>query len=66
MKQYLLPAALMLCALTGSAHAEHYVMVHHGQGMDPFWPVVELGARDSAKAIGAQYETLFAPSGTPD
>jgi len=75
MKKYLLSAALALSALTGSAHAalalsaltgsaqaEHYVMVHHGQGMDPFWPVVERGARDSAAAIGAQYETRFSPS----
>jgi len=62
-KKYLLSAAVVLSALGSSAQAERYVMVHHGQGMDPFWPVVEQGARDSAKAIGAQYETLFAPSG---
>jgi len=63
MKKYFLSATLALSALAGSAQAEHYVMVHHGQGMDPFWPVVERGARDSAAAIGAKYETRFAPSG---
>jgi len=53
----------MLSVFVGNAQAERYVMVHNGQGIDPFWPVVEQGARDSAKAIGAQYESLFAPSG---
>jgi len=62
-KKYFLSAVLALSAVVSSAHAEHYVMVHHGQGMDPFWPVVERGARDGAKAIGAQFESLFAPSG---
>jgi len=64
MKKYFVCTALAITALLGSAQAEErYVMVHHGQGMDPFWPVVERGARDSAAAIGAKYEALFAPSG---
>jgi len=63
MKQHLLSATLAVFAFSSSVHAERYVMVHHGQGMDPFWPVVERGAQDGAKAIGAKYETMFAPSG---
>jgi simple sugar transport system substrate-binding protein len=43
--------------------AERYVMVTHTQGTDPFWPVVEKGAKDAAAAIGAELEYNFAPSG---
>ena len=33
------------------------------QGTDPFWPVVEKGAKDAAAAVGADLEYNFAPSG---
>ena len=36
--------------------AERYVMVTHTQGTDPFWPVVQKGGEDAARAIGAQFE----------
>jgi len=54
-------AAFLLTA--GAAHAERYVMVTHTQGTDPFWPVVEKGAKDAAKALGVELEYNFAPSG---
>lgn len=53
--------AAMLAA--SPAMAERYVMVTHTQGTDPFWPVVEKGAKDAAKAVGADLEYNFAPSG---
>lgn len=62
MKKLLLAAAAVM-ALAGTAHAERYVLITHTQGTDPFWPVVERGARDAAAAIGADLEHLFAPSG---
>ena len=37
---------------TGTAFAERYVMVTHGEGKDPFWPVVQKGGEDPARAIG--------------
>ena len=62
MKKILLAATAAL-ALTTSALAERYVMITHTQGTDPFWPVVEKGGRDAAKAIGAELEYNFDPSG---
>jgi len=59
----LLFAAVAALVLTGNAFAERYVMVTHTQGTDPFWPVVEKGAKDAAKAIGADLEYNFAASG---
>ena len=50
-------------ALASSVSAERYVMVTHGEGKDPFWPVVEKGGRDAAAAIGADFEYNFDPSG---
>ncbi len=50
-----------LCAT--SAMAERYVMITHTQGTDPFWPVVEKGGRDAAKAVGAELEYNFDVSG---
>lgn len=49
--------------LAGAAYAERYVMVTHTQGTDPFWPVVETGAREAAEAVGAEFEYNFAASG---
>ena len=43
--------------------AERYVVVTHTQGTDPFWPVVEKGAKDAAAALGVDLEYNFAPSG---
>ena len=60
----LLAATTSLMVLAGAAAAaEKYVMVTHTQGTDPFWPVVEKGGRDAAKAVGAEFEYNFAPSG---
>lgn len=46
-----------------TAMAERYVVVTHTQGTDPFWPVVEKGAKDAAAALGVDLEYNFAPSG---
>jgi simple sugar transport system substrate-binding protein len=60
----MLSAAAALFILTGAAHAaERYVMVTHTQGTDPFWPVVEKGAKDAAATIGATLEYNYPPSG---
>jgi len=47
---------------TGTAFAERYVMVTHGEGNDPFWPVVQKGGEDAARAIGADFEYIYNPS----
>ena len=62
MKKILLAAAAVL-AMTTASLAERYVMITHTQGTDPFWPVVEKGAKDAAKAIGADLEYNFDASG---
>ena len=51
-------AALM----AGMASAERYVMVTHGEGKDPFWPVVQKGGEDAARHIGADFEYVYTPS----
>ena len=38
-------------------------MITHTQGTDPFWPVVQKGGEDAARAVGADFEYNFAPSG---
>ena len=48
---------------SGVAQAERYVMVTHGEGKDPFWPVVQKGGEDAARHIGADFEYIFTPSG---
>ena len=48
--------------MTGTALAERYVMVTHGEGKDPFWPVVQKGGEDAARAIGADFEYIYNPS----
>ena len=53
--------ALLLVA--GTASAERFVMITHTQGTDPFWPVVQKGGEDAARAVGADFEYNFAPSG---
>jgi len=62
MKKFVLAlSAAMLVA--GVAHAERYVMVTHGEGKDPFWPVVQKGGEDAARHVGADFEYIFNPSG---
>ncbi|EFL88684.1 sugar ABC transporter substrate-binding protein [Ahrensia sp. R2A130] len=62
MKKILLAAAAVL-AMSTSALAERYVMITHTQGTDPFWPVVEKGGKDAAKALGVELEYNYAASG---
>jgi simple sugar transport system substrate-binding protein len=38
---------------TQVAHAETYIVVTSSDGTDPFWPVVNRGAEDAGKAVGA-------------
>ena len=52
--------AIMFVA--GVVSAERYVMVTHGEGNDPFWPVVQKGGEDAARAIGADFEYIYNPS----
>ena len=62
MKKLILAAsAVMLMA--GTANAERYVMVTHGEGKDPFWPVVEKAGADAAAQMGVDFEYIFNPSG---
>ena len=49
--------------LSLSAFAERYVMVTHGEGKDPFWPVAKKGGEDAARHVGADFEYIFNPSG---
>ena len=49
--------------VAGVSSAERFVMVTHTQGTDPFWPVVQKGGEDAARAVGADFEYNFAPSG---
>ena len=37
-------------------------MITHGEGKDPFWPVVQKGGEDAAQAIGAEFEYIYNPS----
>lgn len=57
----LLAGAMMLAG--SAAMAERYVVITHTQGTDPFWPVVEKGAKDAAEDVGAEIEYNFDPSG---
>jgi len=61
MKRAIVLAAALL--VSGAAYAERFVMITHTQGTDPFWPVVQKGGEDAAKAVGATFEYNFAPSG---
>jgi len=53
---------ILVSFLSLSAFAERYVMVTHGEGKDPFWPVVQKGGEDAARHIGADFEYIFNPS----
>lgn len=59
----LLMAGAALAVMASAATAERYVVITHTQGTDPFWPVVEKGARDAAAAVGAEIEYNFDVSG---
>ena len=59
-KVFLTLAAIVF--ITSSAFAERYVMITHGEGNDPFWPVVQKGGEDAARAIGADFEYIYNPS----
>ncbi len=59
----LLLAGIAVVAMASTAYAERIVMITHTQGTDPFWPVVERGGRDAAKAVGVEFDYNFAPSG---
>ena len=61
MKKILIAIAALVF-VTSSAFAERYVMVTHGEGNDPFWPVVQKGGEDAAAAIGADFEYIYNPS----
>ena len=61
MKKFLL-TIVAIVFVTSSAFAERYVMVTHGEGNDPFWPVVQKGGEDAARAIGADFEYIYNPS----
>jgi simple sugar transport system substrate-binding protein len=61
MKKLLMTVVAIVFA-TSAAFAERYVMVTHGEGKDPFWPVVQKGGEDAARAIGADFEYIYNPS----
>ncbi len=61
MKKLLLATAAF-AVMASSALAERYVMVTHGEGKDPFWPVVQKGGEDAARHIGADFEYIYNPS----
>lgn len=64
LKSSILAAVAATMLLSSPAMAERYVMVTHGQGTDPFWPVVEKGGKDAAAAVGADFEYRFIPTGS--
>ena len=61
MKKFLIAIAALVF-VSSSSFAERYVMVTHGEGKDPFWPVVQKGGEDAARAIGADFEYIYNPS----
>ncbi|EJB08147.1 ABC-type sugar transport system, periplasmic component [Rhizobium leguminosarum bv. trifolii WSM597] len=63
MRKLLITTAALFAFANAACAGERYVMVTHTQGTDPFWPIVEKAGKDAAKAIGADFEYNFAPSG---
>ena len=63
MKKRLVTAFMAVAMLAGTAFAERFVMITHTQGTDPFWPVVQKGGEDAARAVGSRFDYLYAPSG---
>lgn len=62
MKQVLIATAAA-CMAALPALAERYVVITHSEGTDPFWPVVEKGAKDAGAAIGVDIDYQFDPTG---
>ena len=63
MKKSILAALAASFIAAPAFAAERYVMITHTQGTDPFWPVVEKGAKDAAAALGVDLEYNYAASG---
>jgi simple sugar transport system substrate-binding protein len=42
-----------LAMMVSPALAENFILITHSDGTDPFWPVVQRGAEDAAKQVGA-------------
>jgi simple sugar transport system substrate-binding protein len=42
-----------LAIMVSPALAENFILITHSDGTDPFWPVVQRGAEDAAKQVGA-------------
>ena len=61
MKKFLI-TLFSIMFVAGVVSAERYVMITHGEGNDPFWPVVQKGGEDAARAIGADFEYIYNPS----
>jgi simple sugar transport system substrate-binding protein len=61
MKKFLI-TLFSIMFVAGVVSAERYVMITHGEGNDPFWPVVQKGGEDAARAIGADFEYIYTPS----
>ena len=49
-------AAAALAAAATVAQAQTYIVVHHSDGTDPFWPVVNRAAQEAGEKIGATVE----------
>ena len=54
MKKFLIAIAALVF-VSSSSFAERYVMVTHGEGKDPFWPVVQKGGEDAAHVGQPEY-----------
>lgn len=46
----------LVMLIAGSVSAQNYIVVHHSDGTDPFWPVVNRGANDAARKVGASVD----------
>lgn len=66
MKTTVIAAVAVSFAALPAMTQERYVVITHTQGTDPFWPVVEKGARDAGAAIGATIDYTYDPSGDMD
>ena len=63
MKKLIFALIAAVTMVAGSAQAERYVMVTHGEGKDPFGPVVQKGGEDAARQVGANFKYIFNQSG---
>jgi len=43
----------ILAMMVSPVFAQEYILITHSDGTDPFWPVVQKGAEDAAKQVGA-------------